>query len=320
MSNKKDLKAYVRYGGNGMIVPSSIILSRVKPKVGNWKETPAYLCNGISMYVCNAGTDAVNGRYVYAGLKNGKAYYTKGIYRISWGEYPGFLDWEITDGTDWFYYNGENIATPNLGSGGWHTDDGDDPSPTVGLCSCSEIVIPSYPLYICIAGLVANSELNGTYAYIGQTGGKPHYQKDGNRDVYWDGTQWLIGGIIYSTEDVANPTLVVTWVGTDGPMTVIDGSCVFPSDCHIVTLTCTQEGSTATFGVYYCYEEPSVLKVAYGSPQDVCCYDYPVLLDGQGTMLLGDNCTTTSTTTTETPTTTTTTTEAPTTTTTTTVL
>jgi hypothetical protein len=42
--NRKDLKAYVRYDGNGRVVAGSLILRRQKPKVGNWKEVPAYEC------------------------------------------------------------------------------------------------------------------------------------------------------------------------------------------------------------------------------------------------------------------------------------
>lgn len=42
MANK--LKAYVRYDGNGRVIPGSLILNRFKPTVGNWKETPAYEC------------------------------------------------------------------------------------------------------------------------------------------------------------------------------------------------------------------------------------------------------------------------------------
>jgi hypothetical protein len=38
------LKAFVRYDGSGRIVPSSIILAKSKPKVGNWVETNAYEC------------------------------------------------------------------------------------------------------------------------------------------------------------------------------------------------------------------------------------------------------------------------------------
>ena len=44
MSNKRDLKAYVRYDGNGRAVPGGLILNRFKPGVGNWKETAAYEC------------------------------------------------------------------------------------------------------------------------------------------------------------------------------------------------------------------------------------------------------------------------------------
>jgi hypothetical protein len=48
MSNKRINKAYVRYDGSGRVIPGSLILNRFKPKVGNWQETPAYLC-------CNPG-------------------------------------------------------------------------------------------------------------------------------------------------------------------------------------------------------------------------------------------------------------------------
>jgi len=44
MANNRKLKAYVRFDGTGRIIPGSLILQRSKPKVGNWKETPAYLC------------------------------------------------------------------------------------------------------------------------------------------------------------------------------------------------------------------------------------------------------------------------------------
>lgn len=42
MNNK--LNAYVRFDGSGKIVPSSVILQRSKPKVGNWKEIYANEC------------------------------------------------------------------------------------------------------------------------------------------------------------------------------------------------------------------------------------------------------------------------------------
>jgi hypothetical protein len=44
MSNKKDLKAYVRYDGSGRVIPGSLILQRSKPKVGNWEQIQAYEC------------------------------------------------------------------------------------------------------------------------------------------------------------------------------------------------------------------------------------------------------------------------------------
>jgi hypothetical protein len=43
-SNKRDLKSYVRYDGNGRIIPGSNVLRRNIPKVGKWKETQAYEC------------------------------------------------------------------------------------------------------------------------------------------------------------------------------------------------------------------------------------------------------------------------------------
>ena len=42
--NKRDLKAYVRFDGSQRIVAGSLVLRRNKPKVGKWKEIPAYEC------------------------------------------------------------------------------------------------------------------------------------------------------------------------------------------------------------------------------------------------------------------------------------
>jgi hypothetical protein len=47
MTNKRDLKAFVRYDGSGRVVAGSLILRRQKPKVGKWKEVQGYQC-------CNA--------------------------------------------------------------------------------------------------------------------------------------------------------------------------------------------------------------------------------------------------------------------------
>ncbi len=43
-SNKKDLKAFVRYDGSGRIIAGSLILRRKKPKVGNWVQIQAHEC------------------------------------------------------------------------------------------------------------------------------------------------------------------------------------------------------------------------------------------------------------------------------------
>lgn len=42
--NKKDLKGFVRYDGSGRVVAGSLVLRRSIPKVGKWKEVPAYEC------------------------------------------------------------------------------------------------------------------------------------------------------------------------------------------------------------------------------------------------------------------------------------
>jgi len=42
--NRKVLRAFVRIDGMGRVVAGSLILRRQKPKVGRWREIPAYLC------------------------------------------------------------------------------------------------------------------------------------------------------------------------------------------------------------------------------------------------------------------------------------
>jgi hypothetical protein len=44
MSNKRDLRAFVRFDGSGRIVAGSLILRKNKPKVGKWHEIQAYEC------------------------------------------------------------------------------------------------------------------------------------------------------------------------------------------------------------------------------------------------------------------------------------
>jgi hypothetical protein len=49
-TNKRDLKAYVRFDGTGRIIPGSLVLRRAKPKVGNWKEIQGYeCCNDVTL-------------------------------------------------------------------------------------------------------------------------------------------------------------------------------------------------------------------------------------------------------------------------------
>jgi hypothetical protein len=43
-TNKRDLKAYVRFDGTGRIVPGSLVLRRKKPRVGKWQEIIGYEC------------------------------------------------------------------------------------------------------------------------------------------------------------------------------------------------------------------------------------------------------------------------------------
>jgi len=48
MTTNNSLRAYVLYDSSGKIVPSSVILRRDRPKVGNWKEIISKLCCNIT--------------------------------------------------------------------------------------------------------------------------------------------------------------------------------------------------------------------------------------------------------------------------------
>lgn len=52
MALQNKLKAFVRFDGSGRVIPSSLILQKSKPKVGNWKEINATQC-------CNAAPGTV---------------------------------------------------------------------------------------------------------------------------------------------------------------------------------------------------------------------------------------------------------------------
>lgn len=43
-NNNSKLKAFVRFDGSGRVVPSSLILQRSKPLVGNWREINSKEC------------------------------------------------------------------------------------------------------------------------------------------------------------------------------------------------------------------------------------------------------------------------------------
>lgn len=43
-TNKRDLKGFVRFDGQGRVVAGSLVLRRSKPKVGKWQEITAYEC------------------------------------------------------------------------------------------------------------------------------------------------------------------------------------------------------------------------------------------------------------------------------------
>ena len=57
-TNKRPLKAYVRFDGSGRVVSSSLILRQNKPKVGKWKEIEGYeCCNDVTLtYDIGEGT------------------------------------------------------------------------------------------------------------------------------------------------------------------------------------------------------------------------------------------------------------------------
>jgi hypothetical protein len=91
MASNKRLKAYVRYDGTGRVVPSSLILARFKPAVGNYQEIDAYEC-------CNEIPLPSNCIEFVADTTDGTAFtlsFTTSVpinFTIEWGDgttYPG---------------------------------------------------------------------------------------------------------------------------------------------------------------------------------------------------------------------------------------
>jgi hypothetical protein len=56
--NSRPLKAFVRFDGSGRIVAGSLILRKNKPKVGKWKEIPAYECCNVVPTTTTTSTSA----------------------------------------------------------------------------------------------------------------------------------------------------------------------------------------------------------------------------------------------------------------------
>ena len=61
-SNKRFLKGWIRFDGAGKVIPGGNILSPTKPKVGNWKEIPAYRCCNSSTSTTTSST-TIDNRY-----------------------------------------------------------------------------------------------------------------------------------------------------------------------------------------------------------------------------------------------------------------
>jgi hypothetical protein len=287
-TNKRDFNTYFRYDGNHKIIPGSNILSKKKPKSGGrWTEDEAYeCCNGdcVPLYVCNAGTEGANGLYTCAGIVNGKPFYTKGVYRLSWGEYPmfgeGFYDeWDIWDGDmDCLYYTGgdDDTPTPNLAEY-WISEDGDDPAPTVQVDECEP--------YSCLCESVLT---------VG-----------GNGRSIWG---YVIENYGSLTPNCSSILALVYFVGEGSALILASNEAL--KDCIVVTINGTD------YSLQYSYEGP------YGYEYALLNGENPFPEIGETCTIVIDcdvDCPTTTTTTTAAPTTTTTsTTVAPTTTTTTT--
>jgi hypothetical protein len=107
--NKRDLKAYSRFDGTGRIVPGSTVLRRNKPKVGNWKETPAYEC-------CVPSTCV---EPLIMEVRPSEGFYEFG-FRVNFpNSVKGTIDWgdgdtetfNLTDATGAYTYFGHNYST-----------------------------------------------------------------------------------------------------------------------------------------------------------------------------------------------------------------
>lgn len=78
----------------------------------------------------------------------------------------------------------------------------------------------SGPASMVVSG-AGTAAANSTYTYTGQSTTKNYYNKSGSsatvNAISWDGSNWKIydsggGFLYYSTDNVATPNLVTTWI------------------------------------------------------------------------------------------------------------
>lgn len=71
MALQNKLKAFVRFDGSGRVIPSSLILQKSKPKVGDWKEINAtQCCNGSSSTTTTTTTNNVTSSSWFGQITN----------------------------------------------------------------------------------------------------------------------------------------------------------------------------------------------------------------------------------------------------------
>jgi len=327
---RKDLKMYVRYDKLlGRIIPSNNILSRVKPKVGNWTEISAEeCCSGcVPIYVCNAGTVGANGLYTCAGMVNNRPFYTKdGGYRLSWGEYPMFDEdfydeWDIWDMyMNCLYFSGgdDNTPTPNLAEY-WISEDGNNPAPTVQLEECDPYSC------LCYSVLTVGGNGRSIWGYLIESYGSltPNCSSIIGL-VYFVGEGSAL--ILVSNEDLKD-CIVVTIDGTDynlqyswqgpygyeyvllngeNPFPELGETCIIVVDCDVdcPTTTTTTTGECGEYMVTVldqevtdisyidCEGQPQVYHLLEGPEQlTLCAMGSTVELNGDGEVtLLGECC------------------------------
>jgi hypothetical protein len=103
---RRTLKSFARYDGNGRLVAGSNILARKMPKVGNWVEGPAYLCCNPSENVVtgewdliNTYNQPINGQIIFPDHVNGVASLDPNLVGVNDGITGVQLYIAITDNT-----------------------------------------------------------------------------------------------------------------------------------------------------------------------------------------------------------------------------